>query len=492
MLFSPAIVRIVRRISAWIPVLGLVAGTVMLIPGADAAHRARITITPSRAAPGEPLVIRGKLPTAFRRTIFVQRGMFGSFGDLVRTHTDKHGRFRVTIPKNGMPSDPYRVRAPQVRKHHRTYPAIITAARTIVTLRPNVSAALSADAVAVGAPVELTAVGTPVRPGRPLTLQRRISPTRWQTVASHREDARGSATFALDTSTAGIFTYRVRAETWHGSGWMPTFPVDLSVGAGPLPQAQGPGPAPTGAPHSTGPQPGPVNAANTFKWGRIIEDWGWEKGESTDPWQIYADGSGRASIDTALLVLDSGVAKPRQRDTGSVRATLTGAGHAYGRWEAKVRGPIFQSGSADYRMGFSLVPARPGDQHCGGLSVDVGSWTGYGSTTTIGVRHGNTAWTTTRSQARNEENWHTLAVEVTPTRIVWFIDARVTAVLKNSAAIPRVPLVPQLRLDGAGAGVEMNHARLNTDWLRYFTLAQKDKGRIAGPAPTATAVTGAC
>lgn len=488
-MLSPTVLRVLRRICAWFPVLALVVGAVILMPGADAAHRARISITPSAAAPGEPLVISGALPTRFRRPIVVQRGMFGSFGDLVRAHTDRHGRFRITIPKNGMPSDPYRVRAPQVHKHHRTYPAIITAARTIVTLRPNVTATLSTDAVAVGEPVVLTAVGTPVRPGRPLTLQRRISPTQWQTVgAAHREDAHGSATFVLDTSTPGIFTYRVHAETWHGAGWMPTFPVDLSVGAGPLPAAQAPGPAPTGAPHSGGPQPGPVNAANTFKWGRIAEDWGWEKGESTDPWQIYADGSGRASIDTALLVLDSGVAKPRLRDTGSVRATLTGAGHTYGRWEAKVRGPVFQTGSADYRMGFSLVPARAGDQHCGGLSVDVGSWTGYSSTTTIGVRHGNTAWTTTRSQARNEENWHTLAVEVTPTRIAWFIDAKVVAVLKNSAAIPRVPLVPQLRLDGAGAGVEMNHSRLNTDWLRYFTLKAPNKKTVAGPAPAPTSV----
>ena len=489
-----------RRSTRWLPALALLAGAALVAPGAEAAQHGSLTITPTQAAPGEPLLLTGTLPTKVRRPVVVQRGADGRFSIVGRGRTDAHGRYRVTIPKNGMPSDPYRVFAPRIHAHHHVYRAITTPTRTIRTLEPDVTVALSAGAVGVGQSVTLTATGTPVRPGRPLTLQRRVSPTVWQTVGTSRpEDGRGHATFTLDTSTPGSATYRVRAESWNGAGWYPSLPITLAVGA-PYSRAAAP------TVRSTAPvaswagqvaaarkkaQPGPVNAGNTFKWGPMTEDWAWEKGESTDPWQIYADGTGRATIYTAMMTLDSG-GWLRSVNSGTVKATLQNAGHTYGRWEARVRAPIFMPGHADYTMSLGLVPARSADAHCGGLGVDLGTWTGYSSATSLGVRKGDTDWTTTRSLAHNRVNWHTLGVEITPKRIVWFVDAKVAAVLNNPAAVPGVPLVPQLVLQGRPGGVPMNHTRFTADWVRYFTLAHQDKGRIRGAAPTPKTVAGAC
>jgi hypothetical protein len=254
-----------------------------------------------------------------------------------------------------------------------------------------------------------------------------------------------------------------------------------------VPLLGGGSPAPVDA--TTAQQPGPVNAANTYLWGGAAESWDWEEGQSTDPWQIYSDGTGRASIFVAMLALDSG--SSNYNNAGTVMATLGNAGHTYGRWEARVRGPIFGAGRTDYTMSFGLVPARARDRRCGGPSVDLGTWTGYQSATTIGVDHGGSEWSATRQLSRNRDNWHTLGVEITPTRISWFLDARVTATLRTAAAVPGVPLVPQLVLQ-APPGVQMNHTRLTADWVRYYSLARPNARPVTAKAPVRHAASTSC
>jgi hypothetical protein len=247
-----------------------------------------------------------------------------------------------------------------------------------------------------------------------------------------------------------------------------------------VPLLGGGSPSPVAANTSAGPQPGPVNAANTYLWGNAAESWDWEEGESTDPWQIYSDGTGRASIFVAMLALDSG--DTNWDNSGTVKATLGNAGHTYGRWEARVRGPIWPTGHSSYTMSFGLVPARDRDRKCGAPSVNLGTWTGYQSATTIGVTRGGTSWQATRQLSHTRDNWHTLAVEITPTRISWFLDAKVTATLRTRAAVPGVPLVPQLAMQ-APSGAEMNHTRLTADWVRYYSLARPDARSVDAQAP---------
>ena len=79
----------------------------------------------------------------------------------------------------------------------------------------------------------------------------------------------------------------------------------------------------------------------------------------------------------------------------------------------------------------------------------------------------------------------------TPTRISWFLDAKVTATLRNAAAVPGVPLVPQLTLQ-APPGVQMNHTRLTADWVRYYSLDRPDARPVSAPAPAQHAVSASC
>jgi hypothetical protein len=183
-------------------------------------------VTPAQASPGEPLHFVGALPTAVRRPIVVQRGMYGNWIDLGTRHTNAHGAFSFSVPKNGMPSDPYRILAPQVRIGGHVYPALATPVRTIQTIEPDVEVYLSPTQDGA---IVLTADATPARAGRTLRLERRVTPTKWVTVATHAEDRNGSASFAV-TPKASDTVYRVVAATWNGAGWYPSFPVTV-VGA---------------------------------------------------------------------------------------------------------------------------------------------------------------------------------------------------------------------------------------------------------------------
>jgi len=224
-----------RRLARWLPVLALAAGVAVGVPGSQAAPGGALTVTPAQASPGEPLHFVGSLPTAVRRQIIVQRGMYGNWIDLQTRYTDAHGDFSFRVPKNGMPSDPYRVMAPRATVGGHTYAAVATPVRTIATLEPNVEVSLSSAKVAVGRSVTLGVEATPARPGRPLMLQRRVSPTAWRTVVQSVgavEDQYGEGSFALDTLTTGTATYRVVAAAWKGAGWYPSFPVTLTVTEG--------------------------------------------------------------------------------------------------------------------------------------------------------------------------------------------------------------------------------------------------------------------
>ena len=109
-------------------------------------------------------------------------------------------------------------------------------------------------------------------------------------------------------------------------------------------------------------------------------------------------------------------------------------------------------GHADYTMRLGLVPARALDRQCGGPSGGPRHLDRLPSGTSIGVRSGNSEWTTTRSLAHNRVDWHTLAVEITPKRIVWFVDAKVAAALDNRGRGARGAAGAELVLQGRPGG----------------------------------------
>ena len=85
----------------------------------------------------------------------------------------------------------------------------------------------------------------------------------------------------------------------------------------------------------------------------------------------------------------------------------------------------------------------------------------------------------------DRESWHTYAVEVTPRRISWFIDAHVVATVRNHRAISDVPLTPRISLRGV-PGASMDRARIGVDWVRHFTLKSPNQKPVRAPSPTVT------
>lgn len=137
-------------------------------------------------------------------------------------------------------------------------------------------------------------------------------------------------------------------------------------------------------------------------------------------------------------------------------------------------------------LAFNLVPAAAGSSACPASVVNLGTWTGKDATTTLGVRRASTRWSFTRRLAHSRDQWHTLAVEITPKRISWFVDAKVVETLPTAAAVPGVRLVPQFVMQGR-EGAAMADARLQADWVRYFSLSTPTGASVKAPAPTRSA-----
>ena len=95
--------------------------------------------------------------------------------------------------------------------------------------------------------------------------------------------------------------------------------------------------------------PGPVNAANTYGWGKHV----WQDdfvGPRKGIWTVSAAGAGNVRTQHGMLTLNTG-------RTGSVSATLEGAGHSVGRWEIRLRSRQYSATAASYRVRTELVPA---------------------------------------------------------------------------------------------------------------------------------------
>ena len=68
-----------------------------------------------------------------------------------------------------------------------------------------------------------------------------------------------------------------------------------------------------------------------------------------------------------------------------------------------------------------------------------------------------------------KDRWHTYAVEVTPRRISWFVDAHVVHSERRDAALSGVPLTVRFTMQ-AVPDATMEPSRMQMDWLRYWSL----------------------
>ena len=504
----------VRRLPLSLAVLGLALLTVLSPATAGARPAGTLSVSRSSAGDGEYVTLAGTIGTQVRRTAILQL-QSGSWQDVKRVQTTATGGFSVQIHvAGGTSASTYRMYAPAAHVGGRSYPAAATPSRRVsvtpqdITLSypgleavrlPSASGNLFNDQAVPGSSVRMSATIAPVRAGRPVTLQMRNPDGSWSDVAGPTPaDAGGQVTWSGVTLPLTLpVAYRAVAQAYDGMSayesnpryiWAPGQELTSGLlGSDPI----------GGSGVTLSPQPGPVSAGSTFKWGNPVENYSWESGESIAPWTEYSDGTGRVTNYIAMLTLDSGLQDGRFRGFGDISSTLGTAGHAYGRWEMRVRAPIFPVAGAsigkNYGVRLQLVPAGSSPTYDCSDAITLGQFDGYGSTTTIGANNGTDSWTTTIPGAqRNRDNWHTYAVEVTPKRISWFIDAKVVATVDNAAAVTGQSLVPRLALDGAGDGVWMNHTKLTADWVRYFSLDRPDARSTSAPAPTKGAFSGSC
>ena len=90
-----------------------------------------------------------------------------------------------------------------------------------------------------------------------------------------------------------------------------------------------------------------------------------------------------------------------------------------------------------------------------------------------------------------QDQWHTYAVEVTPERISWFVDAAVIRSERRPTALSGTKF--QVRFTMLAAkGKRMNPARMQMDWLRYWTLQAPNERSTKAPRTEQTTYREAC
>jgi hypothetical protein len=353
-------------------------------------------------------------------------------------------------------------------------------------------------------------IGLKPIPGRPLTLQERVSPTKWKDLDTTQVGQLGLADFSVTEPVAGVHVYRVVQEDWlkdgNQIGWFPSFPTYVDVRSSTARRA---------APVSTSTQSvsteattaaaradSRVTASQTYQWGVALYDFAWIFGESLSSkpyrgsvlkgsWAEYDDGGGRVSSHNGGLYIDSKRDnKPGPGDFGTTMATLTGNPMTYGRWEVRVRPRSEETGDRDYVVRAELVPADAANYDCGAHNITLGELTAHGRSIEMGVNSGPHQWTYTQAAGSNNNVSHNLAAEVAKDHITWFLDGKPVATVKSAKAVSDLPMTLRVSMVGNGEQ-EMNDTDLLSDWQRGFSLL-RGKQVTSGHAMEAGSYDGGC
>jgi hypothetical protein len=215
---------------------------------------------------------------------------------------------------------------------------------------------------------------------------------------------------------------------------------------------------------------GPTNAAAVFKWG--LSSW---EDEFIKPlskkWRTNHPKLVRNQV--GMLTLDS------TRRSGTVWATVPGHARRYGRWEARVRSEQNGHGAKAYRVVWELIPA--GDYACGAKNLEISGYRFGDRRARTEVRTPSGAkFVASRRRNLGQNVWHTFAVEVTKGHISWFVDTKVVRTERRNAALTGAKYQMRFRLD-AVKGKRMNPARMQMDWVRYYTLERPNAKSIKAP-----------
>ena len=331
-------------------------------------------------------------------------------------------------------------------------------------------------------------IGLKPIPGRTLTLQERVTPTRWAELDTAQTNSLGLARFTVTEQVGGEHVYRVVQENvftdGNRIGWFPSFPTYVDVLDSPLSA----GHRATAPRLMSGPtQPNPsggarITASQTFQWGVSLFDFAWVFGDSLSAkpyrgslrkgsWTEYNDGGGRISSHNGGLYFDSKrVNAPGPGDFGTTMATLQGNPMTYGRWEVRMRARSDETDNRDYLVRAELVPAAAGDYDCGAHNITLGEVTAHGNTIVGGVNAGDRRWTYRRTVSGGLNNVSfNAAVEVGKKHITWFINGKPVGTVRSAEAVSDLPMTLRVSLVGDGQR-EMNDTDILSDWQRGFSL----------------------
>lgn len=257
-------------------------------------------------------------------------------------------------------------------------------------------------------------------------------------------------------------------------------------------------PVPALADHAV--PPGPVHAGKDFGWWhgdgiRWREEFEpappltWRdvpREPAGDQWEVR--GRGVVQHQYGMLTLST-------TRRGSVSATLGRPAVTTGRWEIRLRSRAHEdvAGAADFRVLTELVPADPALTACGARNIGLESYLADGSSE-VGwhVRSApDIEYVASVPLALGDQEWHTFAVEVTPRRVAWFVDAHVVRRERRAPAVVPVARTVRFRMQ-AVRGSRMNRARMQLDWLRHWSLDAPNDLSVRAPRALLGPYAGAC
>jgi hypothetical protein len=241
---------------------------------------------------------------------------------------------------------------------------------------------------------------------------------------------------------------------------------------------------PASANHTHG-APGPVHAGNTFGWyghGGLVYDETFV-GPLARRWKV--EGPGQVRNQHGMLTLNTST-------KGTVSARLMRPGRAYGRWEVRMRQREYGRSFAHYRVLTELVPVTKEGEGCGEQNIALNKFTLRDNKLNFYIRtRPDNLFQASMKRGFGQDQWHTFAVEVTRKRISWFVDAHVIRTETRPEALSGRKFQVRFTML-AEKGKRMNRARMQMDWLRYWTLQAPNERSTRAPRTEKTTYTQAC
>ncbi|WP_220793177.1 hypothetical protein [Nocardioides stalactiti] len=173
-----------------------------------------LALEPDQRIAGESFRIKVTVKPAISRKVLVQRKVDGRWKSFDSLTTGENGSMSATHEAPRARTI-YRAVVQSVTKAGKKYSAATSKSRTLEIQRQRVVLTFDDADVADGEQVRARVHATPVRPGRPVALQKRVEGT-WTTIRTGSFNRRGSASFAV-TAALGKNAYRAVALRHRGA-----------------------------------------------------------------------------------------------------------------------------------------------------------------------------------------------------------------------------------------------------------------------------------